>query len=89
MGCHCGIADHGADNAKPNLTSPYEKLSGLKARVEGAQKTRIVGGYTPKARPWMTLLELEDEKKSATFLSGNNAQCGGAIINKAQRSFSK
>lgn len=76
FGCQCGIADQGADNAKPNFTSPYEMP---KLRI--SKKTRIVGGYTPKDRPWMALLELEGEPKDG-FLTTKNSQCGGAIINK-------
>ena len=42
-------------------------------------KSRIVGGYSPKARPWMALIEMQQEPENK--LKGH-AQCGGAIINK-------
>ena len=55
FGCECGIAEKGADNAKPNLTAPYNM-----PMLRRAKKTRIVGGYTPKNRPWMVLIELNE-----------------------------
>ena len=50
-------------------------------------KSRIVGGYAPKVRPWMALFELEHprrrkNKRHAT--QKKNSQCGGAIINKVK-----
>ena len=82
FGCDCGAAEKGADNARPNLSSPYTLP---KLRREHSKKTRIVGGYTPKVRPWMALLELKPKPQLATRKFGGrqkNAQCGGALINK-------
>ena len=80
FGCKCGIAQQGADSAKHNLTSPYEMP---RIHRQAKKHTRIVGGYTPKTRPWMALLELQDDRKTNSLFTRNkNAQCGGAIINK-------
>ena len=87
FGCDCGSAEKGADNARPNLSSPYTLP---KLRREHSKKTRIVGGYTPKVRPWMALLELKPKPKLATRNFGGaqkNAQCGGALINKVFLNF--
>ena len=39
------------------------------------KSTRIVEGYEPNHRPWMTFIQLKLE-------SGDNFICGGSIINK-------
>ena len=48
-------------------------------------KTRIVGGYMPKSRPWMALIEL----KQLGGRPGHYNQCGGSIINKVQIKYFK
>ena len=74
FGCDCGIAERGADNTKTNLTD-YATNEIKKPKLTQAKRTRIVGGYMPKSRPWMALIEIEKKGKG-------NGQCGGAIINK-------
>ena len=70
----------GADSAKSNLSSPYD----IPKKFRRAKKSRIVGGYTPKSRPWMALLELSSKKKNP-FRLKSSGQCGGAIINKVNQ----
>ena len=48
--------------------------------MDGPLKARIVGGYMPKSRPWMAMIEL----KRLGGRPGNYHQCGGSIINKVQ-----
>ena len=48
--------------------------------MDDPSKTRIVGGYMPKSRPWMAMIEL----KRLGGRPGNYHQCGGSIINKVQ-----
>ena len=44
--------------------------------------SRIVGGYHPKERPWMALIEMKGIKPKHPRRKPKNLQCGGAIINK-------
>ena len=76
FGCDCGIAERGADSTKNNLT---DFATNEIQKIAQAKRTRIVGGYMPKSRPWMALIELERTPKDARK---GNGQCGGAIINK-------
>lgn len=69
FGCDCGQAEEGADHSKSNVSTPYRPL------VKNT-KSRIVGGYAPKTRPWMALLELHPK------VGRKITQCGGAIINR-------
>ena len=43
-------------------------------------KMKIVGGYMPKFRPWMAMIEL----KKLGGKPGHYNQCGGSIINKVE-----
>ena len=50
--------------------------------------SRIVGGYHPKERPWMALIEMNKDRKRSRMRYARkrkrNTQCGGAIINKVR-----
>ena len=86
-GCKCGDAEQGADNMKPNVsTTPYDMPTFRSGnRKNQNTKSRIVGGYSPKERPWMALLELEHAHyKHRGYSRKKNSQCGGAIINKVR-----
>ena len=77
FGCDCGIAEKGADSTKNNLTN---YATNEIQKLAQAKRTRIVGGYMPKSRPWMAMIEL----KQLGGRPGNYHQCGGSIINKVQ-----
>ena len=87
FGCDCGVAEQGADKNKRNISrpsSPYDipkfrSIPGsgyVKHQYKINTRSRIVGGYQPKTRPWMVLLELKHKNGK------RNSQCGGSIINK-------
>ena len=87
FGCSCGNAEQGADKDKHNISrtaSPYDipkfrskPGSGyVHHQYKVTTRSRIVGGYQPKTRPWMVLLELKHSNGK------RNSQCGGSIINK-------
>ena len=87
FGCSCGNAEQGADRNKHNISRPSSPYDIPKFRsIPGSgfvqhkykinTRSRIVGGYQPKTRPWMVLLELKHSNGK------RNSQCGGSIINK-------
>ena len=55
--------------------------------------SRIVGGYHPKERPWMALIEMKSKRPRKRprrpYARKKNSQCGGAIINKVSTYYVK
>ena len=61
------------------ISKYYERYKRESTKKIDSNYQRIVGGYSPKERPWMALIEMQQMHENK--LKGH-AQCGGAIINK-------
>ena len=72
---HCYVSTY-----KDRSTEIFNYSPPLTLFMDDPLKTRIVGGYMPKSRPWMALIEL----KQLGSRPGHYNQCGGSIINKVQ-----